>query len=65
MLERGHDLLIRDLKGLRSDDELDELRLTNWGEKWATWKIFWTMIRHDAHHGGEIGALRDLYRFRD
>jgi hypothetical protein len=20
------------------------------------------MIHHDAHHGGEIGALRDLYR---
>jgi hypothetical protein len=19
------------------------------------------MIHHDAHHGGEIGALRDLY----
>jgi hypothetical protein len=22
----------------------------------------WTMIDHDAHHGGEIGCLRDLYR---
>jgi len=20
------------------------------------------MIHHDAHHGGEIGVLRDLYR---
>jgi hypothetical protein len=20
------------------------------------------MIHHDAHHGGEIGALRDLFR---
>jgi hypothetical protein len=21
------------------------------------------MIHHDAHHGAEIGCLRDLYRF--
>jgi hypothetical protein len=36
--------------------------MTNWGEEWPAWRIFWTMIHHDAHHGGEIGALRDLYR---
>jgi len=36
--------------------------LTNWGEKWPAWRIFWAMIEHDLHHGGEIGALRDLYR---
>ena len=39
-----------------------ELRLTNWGEEWPTWRIFWTMIEHDIHHGAEIGALRDLLR---
>jgi hypothetical protein len=22
------------------------------------------MIDHDAHHGGEIGVLRDLFRYR-
>ena len=41
---------------------LDELRLTNWGERWPTWRIFWVMAAHDLHHGGEIGCLRDLYR---
>ena len=35
---------------------------TNRGERWPAWRIFRTMIHHDAHHGGEIGVLRDLYR---
>jgi hypothetical protein len=62
-LEHGHTLLVRDLAGLR-DADLDQPRLTNWGEQWPTWRVFWTMIDHDALHGGEIGALRDLYRLR-
>jgi hypothetical protein len=37
-------------------------RWTNWGERWPAWRILWTMIDHDAHHGAEIGCLRDLYR---
>jgi DinB superfamily len=64
MLERGHALLVGDLEGLSSDDDLDVAVMTNWGEKWPAWRIFWTMIHHDAHHGGEIGCLRDLYRHR-
>jgi uncharacterized damage-inducible protein DinB len=53
--------LRRRLEGL-GDDELDGPRWTNWGERWPAWRILWTMIDHDAHHGGEIGCLRDLYR---
>ena len=60
-LEQGHALLQHDLLDL-DDARLDREVLTNWGEKWPTWRIFWTMIEHDLHHGGEIGALRDLYR---
>jgi len=60
-LEDGHRLLAADLEGLE-DEELERPRLTNWGEKWPMWRIFWTMIHHDLHHGAEIGALRDLYR---
>jgi hypothetical protein len=60
-LEQGHALLVRDLAGL-ADTDLERQVLTNWGEKWQAWRIFWTMISHDLHHGGEIGALRDLYR---
>jgi len=42
--------------------DLEEVRPTNWGELWPTWRIFWAMACHDLHHGAEIGCLRDLYR---
>ena len=60
-LEEGHGRLRAALDDL-TDADLDELRLTNWGGQWPTWRIFWTMISHDLHHGAEIGCLRDLYR---
>jgi uncharacterized damage-inducible protein DinB len=60
-LAAGHALLARDLRRL-TDADLDRPVATNWGERWPAWRIFWTMIHHDYHHGGEIGALRDLYR---
>jgi uncharacterized damage-inducible protein DinB len=63
MLEDGHRLLTEDLANL-DDGGLDADVATNWGERWPAWRIFWTMIDHDSHHGGEIGALRDLYRLR-
>jgi len=62
-LERGQRLLVEALGGL-TDADLDTGRMTNWGEEWPTWQILWTMIHHDLQHGGEIGALRDLYRER-
>jgi hypothetical protein len=61
MLDTGHALLTEDLAA-SGDDDLEREVPTNWGELWPAWRIFWTMIHHDAHHGGEIGALRDLYR---
>ena len=60
-LAEGQELLRAALAGL-DDKRLDDLRWTNWGERWPAWRIVWTMIDHDAHHGGEIGCLRDLYR---
>ncbi len=44
------------------DDSLEGMRLTNWGDLWPAWRIFWAMTSHDLHHGAEIGCLRDLYR---
>jgi hypothetical protein len=61
MLREGHDLLRADLAGL-DDGGLNAEVLTNWGEPWPAWRIFWTMIHHDLQHGGEIGALRDYLR---
>ena len=60
-LEENHARLCAALDGL-NDSDLLEMRLTNWGERWPTWRIFSTMTAHDLHHGGEIGCLRDLYR---
>lgn len=60
-LQEGQALLVSDLEALR-DDQLDALVLTNWGESWPAWRIFWTMVDHDSHHGAELGLLRDLYR---
>ena len=60
-LEEGHARLRAALYGL-SDVDLEEMRSTNWGELWPAWRIFWTMVSHDLHHGAEIGSLRDLYR---
>jgi hypothetical protein len=62
-LEEGQRLLVADLERLE-DDDLDASVGTNWGERWPAWRVFTTMIHHDLHHGGEIGALRDLYRER-
>ena len=55
---RGH--LVR-----LSDDELEQQVLTNWGERWPAWRIFWTMANHDALHTGAIGQLRDDYQWRN
>jgi DinB superfamily len=60
-LEEGQRRLRAALAGL-DDEQLDAPRRTNWGERWPTWKLLWTMVDHDAHHGGELGCLRDLYR---
>lgn len=60
-LREGQALLRADLASL-DDDGLDGPVRTNWGEQWPAWRIFWTMIDHDAAHGAEVGCLRDLYR---
>lgn len=47
LLVRGQGLLLDDLDGLAGGPALDEPALTNWGQTWPTWRIFWTMI-HEA-----------------
>ena len=61
MLHEGQALLLADLDAL-GDDDLEAPVMKNWGEPWPAWRIFWTMIHHDLHHGAEVGVLRDLYR---
>lgn len=61
LLEHGQQLLIADLDRLADDAALDLPASTNWGETWPTWRIFWTMVDEERHHGAEIGTLRDLW----
>jgi hypothetical protein len=60
-LDEGQAQLWAALDGFNETD-LTQMRATNWGELWPTWRIFWTMACHDLQHGAEIGCLRDLYR---
>lgn len=47
------------IEGL-TDDDLDQPRLTNWGEERPTRWIIAAMITHDAYHAGEINHLRSM-----
>jgi hypothetical protein len=47
-----------------TDDALDELRPTQFGDKWPAREVFLTLILEQDHHGAEIGVLRDLFRNR-
>ena len=59
-LEAAQTRLIGHVAALADDDELDVLRLTNWGEQRPTRWIVAAMITHDAYHAGEINHLRSL-----
>jgi len=43
-----------------TDDDLDRVRLTNWGERRPTRWIIAAMVGHDFYHAGEINHLRSL-----
>ncbi len=62
-LEEGHARVASALAGL-GDQDLDGERQTHSGEMWPTWRILWTLIYHDVHHGAEIGCLRRLFAAR-
>ena len=47
-----------------ADDQLDELRPTQFGVEWPARRIISVLIDEQVHHGAEIGLLRDLYRYR-
>jgi hypothetical protein len=46
------------VRGLADDAELDQLRLTNWGERLPTRTLIRILIAHDLYHAGEINHLR-------
>lgn len=59
-LEGAHGRLVEHVAALADDGELDQPRMTNWGERRPTRWIVAAMITHDAYHAGEINHLRSL-----
>ncbi|MGH8835127.1 MAG: DinB family protein [Actinomycetes bacterium] len=51
--------------GTVTDEGLDDLRLTSWGERIPARRVFTILINEQVHHGAEISLLRDLYRNRE
>ena len=43
-----------------TDDDLDQPRMTNWGDLRPTRWIVAAIIGHDFYHAGEINHLRSL-----
>jgi hypothetical protein len=56
--------LMHVLAAYDSDDALEEIVPTNWGDRWPVGRIFTTLVNEQVHHGAEISLLRDLYRNR-
>jgi uncharacterized damage-inducible protein DinB len=69
-LEAADSRLAEHVAGLSDDDELEQDRMTNWGELRPTRWIVAAMVTHDACHAGEINHLRsrlegdDRWRFQ-
>lgn len=52
----------RNLLNTLAEADLDQPRLTNWGEKKPTWWHLWIMIYHDSYHGAQIQTTRKIFR---
>lgn len=64
-LREGHQRWLNSVRSLSDDSELDQDRLTNWGERLPTRTIIRIMIGHDFYHAGEINHIRALLQGTD
>lgn len=64
-LTEGHQRWLTSVRELRDDSELDQDRLTNWGDRLPTRAIIRIMIGHDFYHAGEINHIRALLQGTD
>jgi hypothetical protein len=55
---------ILDVMAGQTEDGLDRIVPTNWGERWPVHRVLATLVNEQVHHGAEISLLRDLYRYR-
>jgi hypothetical protein len=42
----------------QGETDLERMVDTNWGDRWPSWQVISSMIRHDAYHAGQIQILR-------
>jgi hypothetical protein len=59
-LRKTQKSLVASLRNL-TDEQLDDMVPTHWGELWPIKRIIPTMIYHDAYHFGQINTVRNLY----
>jgi uncharacterized damage-inducible protein DinB len=64
-LTDGHQRWVNSVRSLSNDAELDQERLTNWGERLPTRTIIQIQIAHDVYHAGEINHVRALLQGDD
>jgi len=64
-LREGHHRLVTSVVALADDQELERLRLANWGEQLPTRTLIRIIIGHDFYHAGEINHIRALLRRDD
>jgi uncharacterized damage-inducible protein DinB len=64
-LKQGQAKWLASIRNLPDDNELERMRLTNWGEYLPTREIIQIMIAHDYYHAGEINHLRALLQGND
>jgi hypothetical protein len=48
-----------------TDEQLDEPRMTNWGEEMLARWVVQVMVEHDLYHAGEINHIRSLSQRTD
>ena len=64
-LKEGHHKWLASVHALQDDSELDQDRLTNWGDHLPARTIIRIMIGHDFYHVGEINHIRALLQGTD
>jgi uncharacterized damage-inducible protein DinB len=64
-IKAGQIKWLSSVRALPQDGELEQERLTNWGERMKTRTIIRIMIGHDFYHAGEINHLRSLLQGND
>jgi len=64
-LTTGHHKWLSSVRSLSDDSELDQERLTNWGDQLPTRVLIRIMIGHDFYHAGEINHIRALLQGTD